>query len=156
MYDRMSGYRGNINSDPLTAEQLHQIESVLASPHNPAAQEMLYLKGESKLRLEAAAAKRNKRLYVLNRHSGVPDRWQKLSQDTCLIEQDPGMQKAVGEQIFKKVIILDRLQKDSARVERKLTALRGLDRQPSSKRSGMSGVQQDLEGQMLKSSSRNF
>ena len=73
---------------------------------------MLYLKGESKLKLEADAAKRIKRLYMLNRHNVVPNRWVKLSQDTCLIEQDAGsMQKQIGQEIFKKVIILESQRK---------------------------------------------
>ena len=50
----------------LSRDQLDQIESVLPCPHDPQSLSHLYLEGQSKLKLEANAAKKSSHLVVLN------------------------------------------------------------------------------------------
>ena len=122
MYNKFSGYHGNRNQNPLSTEQLKDIESVLPCPHNPSSQSFLYLKGESKLKLEAESAKRNMKLYMLNKNNIVPNKWEKILPDTCLIEQD-GVRNKLGQIFLKKVIITEHKME----LDRKLTLLRGSD-----------------------------
>ena len=130
MYNKFSGYHGNRNQNPLSTEQLKDIESVLPCPHNPPSQSFLYLQGESKLKLEAESAKRNLKLYMLNKNNVVPNKWEKINPDTCLIEQD-GVRQRVADVLLKKVIILE----GNLKLERKISLLhQGSDRGGSSRK----------------------
>ena len=62
------------------------LEDVLPCPYDPAAQSVLSLKGENKLKLEADSAKRNTEMFVLNNDSAVPSILEKLDADICLVE----------------------------------------------------------------------
>lgn len=66
MYQKFSGYRRGNGSKKLSKEQMEFIDDSLPCPHNPDALSKLYLKGESKLKMEEQVARKSSHLIVLN------------------------------------------------------------------------------------------
>ena len=79
------------------------------------------MQGESKLSLENDAAKRQLKLYMLNKNNVIPNHITKINANTCLVEQD-GLRQMLGDNFLKKVVGIDKDLKDMRSIEEKFSA----------------------------------